>query len=60
MGVELGGIWLSDGVCFERTGTVFLNLGSTSSDGDVEGLVEIVSSEYEGARQRVLNQRKAA
>lgn len=60
IGVELGGIWLSGGVCFEYNGAVLLNLGSKSADGDVEGLVEIVRSEYETARQRVLNQRKAA
>ncbi|WP_225935650.1 MULTISPECIES: hypothetical protein [Pseudomonas] len=59
IGVERGGIWLSGGVCFTY-GTVYLNLGSKAADGDVDGLVEIVSSEYEAARQRVLNQRKAA
>ena len=60
IGVERGGIWLSGGVCFEHNGIVYLNLGSQSSADDVEGLVEVVSSEYETARQRVLNQRKAA
>lgn len=60
IGVERGGIWLSGGVCFEHNRIVYLNLGSQSSASDVEGLVEVVSSEYETARQRVLNQRKAA
>ncbi|MNJ81254.1 hypothetical protein D3C77_799750 [compost metagenome] len=60
MGIERGGIWLSGGVCFERNGTVYLNLGALTSAEDVEGLVEIVRSEYETVRQRVLNQRKAA
>ncbi|QHG64316.1 hypothetical protein [Pseudomonas putida] len=60
IGVERGGIWLSGGVCFSHGETVYLNLGSKAADGDVDGLVEIVSSEYETARQRVLNARKAA
>jgi hypothetical protein len=60
MGIERGGIRLSGGLCSEHSGTVYLNLGSQSSADDVEGLVEVVSGEYEAARQRVLNQRKAA
>ena len=60
IGVERGGIWLSGGVCFSYGNNVYLNLGSKAVDGDVEGLVEIVSSEYETARQRVLSARKAA
>ncbi|MBV4500422.1 hypothetical protein HU736_007155 [Pseudomonas sp. SWRI56] len=60
MGVERGGIWLSGGVCFEYNGIVYLNLGSLTSTDGVDGLVEVVSSEYEAARQRVLNARKAA
>mgnify|MGYP006195457967 CR=1 FL=1 len=60
IGVERGGIWLSGGVCFTYGDTVYLNLGSKAAHGDVDGLVEILSSEYETARQRVLNARKAA
>jgi len=60
MGVERGGIWLSGGVCFEHGGAVFLNLGSKSSADGVSGVVEIVGSEYEAAREQVLQQRKAA
>lgn len=60
IGVERGGIWLSGGVCFTYSDTVYLNLGSKAADGDVDGLVEIVGSEYEAARQAVLTQRKAA
>jgi hypothetical protein len=60
IGVERGGIWLSGGMCFSHGDTVYLNLGSKAADGDVDGLIEIVSSEYEAARQRLLNQRKAA
>lgn len=60
MGIERGGIWLSGGVCFEHNSVVFLNLASKSSADAVDGLVEIVGSEYEAAREQVLRQRKAA
>lgn len=58
IGVERGGIWLSGGVCFSYGDTVYLNLGSKAADGDVDDLVEIVSSEYATVRDRVLNARK--
>ncbi|GAB1617126.1 hypothetical protein [Pseudomonas sp. NGC7] len=58
IGVNTGGIWLAGGVCFEHDGATYLNLGCAETE--VDGLVEIVSSEYEAARQRVLNQRKTA
>jgi hypothetical protein len=38
---------------------VYLNLGNKAADGDVDGLVEIVSSEYEAARQRVIDKHNA-
>ncbi|NIE73048.1 hypothetical protein F3J45_01020 [Pantoea sp. Ap-967] len=60
MGVARGALWLSGGVCFEHSGTVFLNFGCKSSGDGVEGLAEIVASEYEAARQAVLSARKAA
>ncbi|MEJ5862049.1 hypothetical protein [Pseudomonas farsensis] len=60
VGVERGGIWLSGGVCFEYGGVVWLNLGYRSSSDDVDGLIEIVGSEYEAAREQVLKLRKAA
>lgn len=60
IGVNTGGIWLAGGVCFEHEGKAFMNLGCQADSKEVDGLAEIVSSEYEAARQRVLNQRKAA
>ncbi|MDH0730941.1 hypothetical protein N5F23_00550 [Pseudomonas sichuanensis] len=60
IGVNTGGVWLAGGVCFEHEGKAFMNLGCQADSKEVDGLVEIVSSEYEAVRQRVLNQRKAA
>ncbi len=60
IGVERGGIWLSGGVCLTCGDNVYLNLGSKAADGDIDGLFEIVSSEYKAARQQVLSARKAA
>ncbi|MGH8381730.1 hypothetical protein [Pseudomonas sp.] len=60
IGVNTGSIWLAGGVCFEHSGQAFMNLGCQADCNEVDGLVEIVSSEYEGARQRVLSARKAA
>ncbi|MGC3891254.1 hypothetical protein [Pseudomonas urmiensis] len=57
--VERGGTWLSRGACVTYGDTVYLNLGRKAADGDVDGLVEIVSSEYETARQRAHNARTA-
>lgn len=57
IGAEHGGIWLSGGVCFECSGTVYLNLGSLASADGMEGLVEVVSGEYKTASQRVLSEK---
>ena len=59
-GVARGALWLTGGVCFEYDGAAYLNFGSTSSADGVQGLVEIVGSEYEAAREQVIQQRKAA
>lgn len=62
IGLDWGSVWLSGGIFFEHEGTVYLHLGfSLQLEGkQVEGAVEIVSSELEAARQAVLQQRKAA
>jgi hypothetical protein len=60
IGVNTGGIWLAGGVCFEHDCQVFMNLGCQADRNEVDGLVEIVSSEYEDARQRVLTRRRLA
>ena len=62
IGLDWGTIWLSGGVFFELDGTAYLHLGfQLSDDGDqVEGATEIMASELEAARQKILQQRKAA
>lgn len=47
-----GGIWLAGGVCFEQEDKAFMNLGCQANSKEVDGLVEIVSSEYEAARHQ--------
>lgn len=61
MGLNPGALWLGGGVFFELGGTVYLNLG-IRLDGveQIEGAAEILGSEFEAARQTVLEQRKAA
>lgn len=60
VGVERGNVWFFGGVCFEHDGAVYLQLGSASSADQVEGLVEVLGSEYQAARQSVMSARKAA
>lgn len=62
LGVDWGSVWLSGGVFFKHEGAIYLNLGFQLKEGSeqVEGAAEIVASEFEAARQQVLNQRKAA
>lgn len=62
IGVDWGSVFLGGGVFFESDGTVFLNFGFQlkTDSGQVEGAVEIVSSEYEAARDKVSTKRKAA
>jgi len=62
MGLNPGALWLGDGVFFELAGAVYLNLGIRLEDGieQIEGAAEILGSEFETARQRVLVQRNAA
>lgn len=58
IGINTGALWMCGGVFFELDGVVYLNLGLKLDDGgeQVEGAVEILSSEFESARQAVLNQ----
>ena len=62
IGIDWGSVWLSGGVYFEFAGVVYLHLGFQLKGGDdhVDGATEIVSSEFEAARQTVLGQRKSA
>ncbi|ATR82737.1 hypothetical protein CS390_09270 [Pseudomonas sp. HLS-6] len=60
IGVNTGRIWMTGGVCFDHEGVVYLNLGCKAEAGEVDGLIEILASEYEAARQQVLSLRKAA
>ncbi|WP_332773337.1 hypothetical protein [Pseudomonas sp. ESBL1] len=60
VGVERGNVWFFGGVCFEHDGAVYLQLGAASSADQVEGLVEVLGSEYQAARQNVMSARKAA
>jgi hypothetical protein len=62
LGVDWGSVWLSGGVFFKYEATIYLNLGFQLKEGGehIEGATEIVASEFEAARQQVLNQRKAA
>ena len=62
IGIDWGSIFLNGGVFFEYDGTVFLNLGfQLKPDGEqIEGAIEIFSSEYETVRDQVHAQRKAA
>lgn len=62
IGIDWGSVWLSGGVFFEHEGFVCLNLGfQLKPDGEnVDGATEIVSSEFEAARQVDLGKRKAA
>ena len=61
LGIDWGSVWLSGGVFFKLEGAIYLNLGFQLKEGgeNVEGAVEIVASEFEAARQWVLNERKA-
>ncbi|MNQ89692.1 hypothetical protein D3C85_1050070 [compost metagenome] len=62
LGVDWGSVWLSGGVFFKHDDAIYLNLGfQLKEDGEhIQGATEIVASEFEAARQQVLNQRKAA
>lgn len=62
IGIDWGSIFLNGGVFFISDITVFLNLGfQLKPEGEkVEGAIEILSSEYETARDQVHAQRKAA
>jgi hypothetical protein len=61
IGLNPGALWMCGGVFFELADVVYLNLGlRLEEDGEkIEGAAEIVASEFEAARQQVLNQRKA-
>ncbi|WP_223513472.1 hypothetical protein [Pseudomonas sp. GL-R-26] len=62
LGVDWGSVWLSGGVFFKHEDAVYLNLGFQLKEGGehIEGAAEIVASEFEAARQHVLELRKAA
>ena len=62
LGVDWGSVWLSGGVFFKHDGAIYLNLGFHLKEGgeQVEGAAKIVASEFEAARQQVLDQRQAA
>lgn len=62
IGINTGALWMCGGVFFELDGVVFLNLGLQLEDGgeQVEGATEILSSEFEYARQVVQSQAKKA
>ena len=62
MNIDWGNIWLSGGVFFQHEGVVYLHLGFQVSEGsdNVKGATEIVASEFESARQQMLDQRKKA
>jgi len=62
MGLNPGALWLGGGVFFELDGAVYLNLGIRLEVGveHIEGAAEILGSEFEVARLRVLGQRQAA
>ncbi|MBC3196980.1 hypothetical protein [Pseudomonas poae] len=62
IGLNPGALWMCGGVFFELDGVVYLNLGLRLEDGheNIEGAAEILGSEFEAARQLVLDQRKAA
>ncbi|MGY2337921.1 hypothetical protein ACW9HW_01565 [Pseudomonas sp. SDO5532_S415] len=62
LGIDWGSVWLSGGVFFKYDGAIYLNLGFQLKEGSeqVEGATEIIASEFEAARQQVLDQRKAA
>ncbi|MCV4344543.1 hypothetical protein [Pseudomonas capsici] len=53
IGVDPGSIWLGGGVFFELDGVVYLSFGSESSASAVDGVTEILGSEYEAARREV-------
>lgn len=61
IGIDWGSIFLNGGVFFVSDSTVFLNLGfQLKPEGEkVEGAIEILSSEYETARDQVHAQHKA-
>ena len=61
IGIDWGSIFLNGGVFFVSDSTVFLNLGfQLRPDGEqIEGAIEILSSEYEKARDQVHAQHKA-
>ena len=62
IGIDWGSIFLNGGVFFVSDGTVYLNLGfQLKPDRErIEGAIEILSSEYETARDHVHAQHKAA
>ncbi|WP_223531290.1 hypothetical protein [Pseudomonas sp. GL-R-19] len=62
LGADSGSVWLSGGVFFKHEGAIYLNLGfQLKEDGEhIDSATEIVASEFEAARQLVLNRRKAA
>lgn len=62
IGLNPGALWMCGGVFFELDGVVYLNLGLRLEDEkeSIEGAEEILGSEFEAARQRVLGQRNAA
>jgi len=62
LGIDWGSVWLSGGVFFKHEGAIYLNLGFQLKKGgeQVEGAAEILASEFETARRRVLGQREAA
>lgn len=62
IGLNRGALWLCGGLFFELDGAVYLNLGIRLEDGveQIEGATEILGSEFDAARQKVLGQRSAA
>ena len=62
IGLNRGALWMCGGVFFELDGVVYLNLGLKLEDvhESIKGAAEILGSEFEAARQLVLDQRKAA